>query len=82
MVDHRHKAYKDQLQTTINKYYSVLSIGCISDYLNNWIQYNYGPMHEHVKFGLSNPSLTQSALTSHGSIRQGSGTVRFNRQVE
>ena len=42
----------------------------------------YGSMHVHVKFGLSNPSLAQSALTSQGSIRQGSGTVRYIRPVE
>ncbi len=40
----------------------------------------YGSLHVHVKFGLSNPSLLQSALASHGPIRQGSGTmyVRMN----
>ena len=32
----------------------------------------------HVKFGLSNPSLVQSAFVSHGSDRQGSGTVPRN----
>ena len=34
-----------------------------------------GSLHVHVKLGLSNPSLVQSALVSHGSDRQGSGTV-------
>ena len=34
-----------------------------------------GDRHVHVKLGLSNPSLVQSALTSHGSYRQGSGTI-------
>ena len=35
-----------------------------------------GSLHVHVKFGLSNPSLVQSAFVSHGSGRQGSGTVK------
>ena len=34
-----------------------------------------GSKHLHVKLALSNPSLVQSAFTSHGSDRQGSGTV-------
>ena len=35
-----------------------------------------GSLHVHVKFGLSNPSLVQSAFVSHGPDRQGSGTVQ------
>ena len=34
-----------------------------------------GSLHVHVKFGLSNPSLVQSAFVSHGPDRQGSGTI-------
>ena len=34
-----------------------------------------GSLHVHVKFGLSNPSLVQSAFTSHGIFKQGSGTI-------
>ncbi len=34
----------------------------------------YGSLHVHVKFGL-NPSLTQSALTSHGAAKHGSVPV-------
>ena len=37
-----------------------------------------GSLHVHVKFGLSNPSLVQLAFVSHGSDRQGSGTVEHD----
>ena len=37
-----------------------------------------GSLHVHVKSALSSPSLVQSALGSHGSDRQGSGTVVNN----
>ncbi len=60
------------------------SISCIAMYYCPYLleQLNpsptvYGSIHVHVKFGLSNPSLSQSALTSHGPIRQGSGTNRY-----
>ena len=36
-----------------------------------------GSLHEHVKFALSSPSLSQSALISHGSLSHGSGTIYF-----
>ena len=34
-----------------------------------------GGRHVQLKFSLSKPSLSQRALTSQGSLRQGSGTV-------
>ena len=34
-----------------------------------------GSLHVHIKFALKNPSLIQLAFTSHGSERQGSGTI-------
>ena len=34
-----------------------------------------GSLHEHVKFALSSPSLSQSALISHGSLSHGFGTI-------
>ena len=41
-----------------------------------------GSLHVHVKFGLSNPSLVQSAFVSHGPDRQGSGTVKCMHQYK
>ena len=44
-----------------------------------------GSLQVHVKFGLNSPSLAQSAFTSHGSDRQGSGTNgphNFTRDFE
>ena len=37
-----------------------------------------GCLHVHVKFALSSPSLSQSALISHGAPTHGSGTITHN----
>ena len=41
-----------------------------------------GSLHEHVKFALSTPSLSQSALISHGSLSHGSGTINFYNVID
>ena len=40
-----------------------------------------GSLHVQLKFGLSNPSLVQSAFVSHGPDRQGSGTIEHDIMV-
>ena len=41
-----------------------------------------GYLHEHVKFALSSPSLSQSALMSHGALSHGSGTINFYKATQ
>ena len=37
-----------------------------------------GSLHVHVKFELSNPSLSHTAFISHGISKQGSGTISLD----
>ena len=41
-----------------------------------------GYLHEHVKFALSSPSLSQSACISHGALSHGSGTINFYNVID
>ena len=41
-----------------------------------------GSLHEHVKFALSSPCLSQSALILHGSQSHGSGTINFYNVID